>query len=165
MKETIKTGILLFFVIVFAIFFASTKGSGELNWDIKWPEAKEEFSYDIYPSEYNGQYKNINGNKVYAFVGKNADDTYRVYFIDSTLGKNVILKLDSNTLKNEEFSFVDTTSNSNLKMKLRFSENSFTVEPDGIGFSNEKIGGSYIKTKDIKKFAFSEFEIDIKQKK
>ena len=72
MKEGVKVGILFFFVVVFAIFFANTKGNDELNLNIEWPEFEkvEEFSFPIYPSEHNGQYKNLAGNGVHAFVGK-----------------------------------------------------------------------------------------------
>lgn len=167
MKEGVKIGFLFFFVVVFALFFANTKGNDELNLNIEWPtvQKEEEFSFPIYASEYNGQYKNLAGNGVHAFVGKNADDTYRVYFIEVTAGKNVILKLDSYTLKGNKISFVDTSKGSNLNMKIEFSKDGFTVGPEQIGFSNEKIGGSYIKTNDIEQFSMSQFSSNIEKKK
>ena len=49
MKEGIKTGLLLFFVVAFALFFANTRGNDELNLNIEWPtvEKEEEFSFPI----------------------------------------------------------------------------------------------------------------------
>lgn len=159
-KETIKNGILLFLVVFFLIFFVTTKGNDELSLNFNF-STTEEFSYPVYGSEYNGQYRNNDGNGIYAFVGKNADDTYRVYFIKTVKSlKNVLIKLDSVKITDGKATFVDTTNpnSNNLKLDIKFDKNEFSVSPSQIGLSNEQLDGSYLKMKDINQFSLSEFE-------
>lgn len=160
-KEAIKNGVLLVLIVIFLIFFITTKGNDELNLNFNFPSAEQEFSYPVYASDYNGLYRNNAGNGIYAFVGKNADDTYRVYFIRTVRSiKTVTLKLDNIKLTDGKATFVDTSNTevSNLKMDIKFDKNEFSVSPSQIGFSNAQLEGYYLKTKNISQFAMSEFE-------
>ena len=146
-KETIKIGILLVFVIFFAIFFGSTKGNDQLN--LIETEDKG-FSYPVYDSEYNGVYKNNKGTKTYIMVGKNQDDTYRIYFVRTVAGKEVSVQLDSVQMKNGVVTFTDNSDN-NQKMdfKMEFRNGAINVESVQLSLSNNKIAGYYEKEKSV----------------
>lgn len=156
MKELLKTGFVLFLVIFFALFFGMTRGNDELNWNFQLPEFKEDFSFQVYTSEYNGLYRNIADNGIYAMVGKNADDTYRVYFIKTARSlKTVTEKVDSLNLVDGKGSFRDVND---VKLTIEFSKNEFKI-PKELGLGNEQLEGSYLKTKNIDVFSMSEFEL------
>lgn len=164
MKEMVKNGILLFLIVVFAVLFITTKGNDELNFNINldFSNGEEEFSYPVYASEYNGLYRNNKGNGVYAFVGKNADDTYRIYLLQAVKSvKTVLVKLDSISLSEKgEGTFIDTSNlNANdPKMAIAFKTNEFSLSSAELGISNAKLEGSFFKLKDINQFSMSEFE-------
>lgn len=154
-KETIKICVLLFFVAFFAIIVTSTKGKDPLkldfsmDWEVK---VKDEFSYPIVNSEYNGEYKNSKGNSMYTLVGKNSDGTYRIYFLRNS---TPILKLDNAQLKGDEIFFID---NNNVKLKLRFTNNALVVDED-LSLGNAQLEGEYKKMKNINSFSSKEIEI------
>ena len=156
MKESIKTGLLLLLVVVFAIFFASTKGDDELNLDINIAPGQNEFSYEIYDSEYNGEYRNTKSNGAYVFVGKNSDGTYRIYFIQTINSiKNISLKLDNVQLENGKLVFKDSNGSG---LNLVFGQNNLTVDAEMGSLGNERLEGFYTKVKDLEVFSMSEFE-------
>lgn len=160
-KELIKIGVLFVLVVFFAIFFTLTKGNDELDLDFNF-KIQEEFSYPVSSSEYNGLYYNEKGNNHYVMIGKNSDNTYRVYFINGEPTPRPVLKLDSTSMdKDKKITFIDTTSVSvdNLKLAITFnSADSFVVGPAMTGFSNAKFEGHYMKIKGISNFAMSEFQ-------
>ena len=165
MKEVVINGVLLFLILFFLVFFVTTKGEDklELNFDFNFNSSSpNDFSYPVYASENNGLYKNLAGNGMYAFVGKNVDDTYRVYFIKTTGAvKTVSLKLDSINMVDGEGIFIDesNTEVAGLKMKLKFGKNEIEVGPaDPVSLSNAQLGGTYLKRKEIEQFTMSEFE-------
>lgn len=155
MKETVKTGIVLVLVIFFALFFGMTKGSDELNLNFELPEFKEEFSFQVHSSEYNGLYRNLADNGMYAMVGKNADNTHRIYFIKTVRStKTVTEKVDSANIVDGKASFYDAND---TKLTINFGKNEFTI-PKELGLGNEQLEGSYLKTKNIDVFSMTEFE-------
>ena len=160
MKETIKNVVLLILVLFFAIFFGATKGNDELNLNFSLPTLEEEFSYPVYSSVYNGLYRNNASNGIYVLVGKNVDETYRVYFIEAIKSvKNIILQYDSLNVVEGKITFDDTTNaNANSKLVLEFGNNELSVEPSQLGLTNEKLTGYFLKQKDIGTFSMSEFE-------
>lgn len=160
MKENIKNGILLVLVVFFAIFFGTTRGNDELNLNIEWPTMEKEFSYPVYSSKYNGAYRNNASNGIYTLVGKNSDETYRVYFIEAVGGvKNVIVQMDAVNMVNNKITFSDpTNANSNSKLVIEFGDNDFEVSPAQLGLTNEKLTGYYLKQKDIGEFSMNEFK-------
>ena len=155
MKETIKTGFVLFLVIFFALFFGMTKGPDELNLNFQLPEFKEEFSFQVYSSEYNGLYRNIADNGMYAMVGKNADGTYKVYFIKTVRStKTVTEKVDATNVVDGKATFRDVND---VKLTIEFGKNELTI-PKELGLGNEQLEGNYLKTKNIDVFSMTEFE-------
>lgn len=156
MKNTIQIVVLLVLVVGFAVFFGLTKGNDKLNlnFDINISQ-KEEFSYPIVSSSYNGEYRSNKGNGVFAMVGKNEDGTFRVYFIYQVAStKNVILKLDSVEMKDGKIAFKNAD---NVDLTMEFGEKSFRI-PKEIGYGDAKLEGDYVKMKDISTFSMSEFE-------
>ena len=96
-KEIVKIGVLLFLVVFVAIIVTTTKGKDPLRFDFNLNielRDKNEFSFPIVNSEYNGEYRNNKGNSVYVLVGKNNDETYRVYFLRNSEPKINIEKLN-----------------------------------------------------------------------
>lgn len=158
-KETIKLGLILFLVVFFAMFFVTTKGKDELVLDFDFnfnTSTEDEFSFQIYPSDYNGEFRNTKGNGIFAFVGANSDGSYRVYFIEQIASvKNVLVKVDNATMKNKEITFKD---NYGVDLKMVFNEKTFVVSPDGINLGNQKLEGSYTWNNDIAVFSLSEFQ-------
>ena len=122
---------------------------------------KEEFSYPVYSSVYNGLYRNNASNGIYILVGKNVDETYIVYFIEAISSiKNIVLQLDAVTISDGKITFKDTTNanNATSNLVLEFGNNELSVEPAQLGLTNEKLTGYYLKQKDIGVFSMSEFE-------
>jgi len=146
MKEYVKIGILFFLVVFFAVFFASTRGNDELNLNLDFDfSTQEEFSYPIYDSEYNGEYRNTKSNGAYVLVGKNADDTYRMYFIQTIRSiKNIVLQLDNAKVVNGKLSFEDAN---NSALTLEFGGSGVTIDAGLGSLGNEKIEGYYTKVK------------------
>jgi len=157
MKEYVKIGILFFLVVFFAVFFASTRGNDELNLNLDFDfSTQEEFSYPIYDSEYNGEYRNTKSNGAYVLVGKNADDTYRMYFIQTIRSiKNIVLQLDNAKVVNGKLSFEDAN---NSALTLEFGGSGVTIDAGLGSLGNEKIEGYYTKVKNLDVFSMSEFE-------
>lgn len=155
MKETVKLAIIIILVVFFAAFFSMTRGKDELNWNIELPKFEEEFSYPVYASQYNGLYRSEKSNGVYAMVGKNSDDTYKVYFIrtiNST--KTIVERIENANMVNEKISFTDAN---NVRLTIEFSKNEMRV-PKELGMGNAQLEGGYLRTKDINIFSMSEFK-------
>ena len=153
-KELVKIGILFFLVVFFAIIVVTTKGKDPLRFNINLNidlKDKNAFSFQIVNSEYNGEYRNTKGNSVYALVGKNNDETYRVYFLRNS---DPIVKLDSGKLEGNKISFVD---NNNVKLKILFTKDGFHVSSD-LSSGNAQLEGEYTKMKSINTFSSEEIE-------
>lgn len=153
-KELVKVGFLLFLVVFFAIIVTTTKGKDPLRFDFDLNieiRDKNEFSFPIVNSEYNGEYRNNKGNSVYVLVGKNNDETYRVYFLRNS---DPIVKLDSAKLEGNKISFID---NNNVKLKLLFTKDGFHVSSD-LSLGNAQLEGEYIKMKSISTFSSDQIE-------
>ncbi len=164
MKELIQTVIICILLVVSLIFVINTRGTGSLDWsiDLSKINTEETFSYDIVASTLNGEYKNNKGNNMYAMVGKNADGTYRVYFIHvgaAAFGvdnKYVQLRLDAVKLDtNDTFSF---QTENNVPLKLTLKNNQMIVSSN-LGLGDSSMEGIYIYRKGINRFAMSEFQI------
>ena len=158
MKEAIKTAILFVLVLVVGILVVQTKGDDPLVWNVdlnlSWTE-KEEFNYPLEPWEYNGEYRNINGSGRYIMMGKNLDDTYRVYFIMADPSPRIELKLDSLKLENDKLSFKDDYNNG---LYITLGDGEVVVSPE-LGLGNAKLEGTYRRMKTIDSFTMSKFEL------
>lgn len=153
-KELVKIGILFFLVVFFAVIVTTTKGKDPLRFDINLNielKDKNAFSFPIVNSEYNGEYRNTKGNSVYVLVGKNNDETYRVYFLRNS---DPIVKLDGARLEGNKISFVD---NNNVRLKLLFNKDGFIVDSDLSG-GNAQLEGQYTKMKSISTFSSDQIE-------
>ena len=164
MKDTIESIIVLILIIVALFVVTSTRGSGNLDFNVKLDlnSAKETFAYDIVKDQNNGEYKNTKGNNMYIMFGKNSDGSYRAYFIHvgaaafGTDNKYVQLRLDNVQLDNEgQYSFV-TENNVPLKLIVRNKEINVV---SNMGTGDSSMEGQYIWRKDISRFAMDQFQI------
>lgn len=161
MKETIKVAVLFVFVMIVGFLVTSTKGDDELKWnvdmDLSWPTEGSEFSYAIVDSEYNGVYKNGKNNGVYIMIGKNADDTYRIYMKEQIAGiPKLEVQLDQATMKEGR---VDFTNSYDTPLYLEFQENgSFIIDARLGSMGDSSLEGAYTRTRTISEFSNTEFD-------
>lgn len=164
MKNIIQS-ILLFLLVLVALYIVlNTRGTGNLDFsvDLSKISTEEKFSYSIVNDEYNGEYKNTKGNNMYLMVGKNADGTYRIYFIHigaAAFGRDnkyVELRLDDVKLDSNNSYAFNTANNVPLKLTI---QNRQIIVSSNLGTGDASMEGIYMWRKSISRFEMSQFQM------
>jgi len=166
MKEIVKTAIVFILLILAAILVFTTRGTGNLDFNVKFDSSstKETFSYDLVESNENGIYRNTKGNNEYIMFGKTADGTCKAYFIyvgAAVFGSDnryVELRLDNVQFDSTNSYKFNNKNGISLKLRNVDSGKELVVESN-LSLGDSKLEGSYIKSKDITHFSIDDFKM------